>query len=507
MNHTVRSTIRCFEGAAALLAAAVTSTGLAAAQGASCLVDSIPATSLTYGQALATDGERVILQLTPHDVSVFERRGPTWERAADLFTPSTFSGTHSAALDGDRAAVIVGNNPVRFYERGSGSWGLAESYESPVLVTNILALDGEVMLLEVLDFVTLPFPDVSVVVRQGNTWVETARLGLDLFPSAISLSGRTIALGFRATMGNEWIDMVEVTLAGEVRRTQRLSPPTPFEGFGYGQFVSLDGDRLVTSAFRDVDGNGVFGALYVYERSAGGGFQLAARVDDPPSLGRIPGVAVFGTRAKLQGDRILAAVVVGTGANGPQQVGHAILEPSPVGWELVSLLDPRNEVPGSNSWSATLVGDAIFVDADGPQGVIRRFSVGTPQGVQVCAGSAVSGQVPSLSIDGCTSAAAGQLVVRASGMQTGQLLVGLARGAATVAPSGVVTCIRPAGSLGRLTPSGPGAASLAVNPALVQALPAMFGQVLLIQAYEATFTPASGFSANLSNALAIELAD
>ena len=129
-----------------------------------------------------------------------------------------------------------------------------------------------------------------------------------------------------------------------------------------------------------------------------------------------------------------------------------------------------------------------------------RFSVGPPPSLEVCPGSSPIGPAPTIRIDECTSLAGGTLVVEATGLQSGQLLAGLARGRFAISPNGASTCIRPFAGLGVL-PS-PSSTRFVVDPALYSSLPVMAGETLLLQAWSVT----PSLAGILTNALALEIA-
>jgi hypothetical protein len=473
-------------GAAAFLAALLSSTSTSMAQGGPCLIESIRAMGAPYGRPVATDGSQVLLQLRPNSVSVFEQRGPTWARIDDLGDFPGYSGQLGGAIDGARAAIHLGSLGVDFFERGASGWAHAGTVSVTPLLSKVIDLDDDIVLLTLVDFFSLQ-SSVSVLVRSGGTWLQGQVLVGDALQPALALSGRTVAIAELVTQGVGWIDIFEVDAAGAFLPVQRILPPPGIDPLGFGIRVDLDGERLIASTVRDSDDNGVLGALHVYERDASGLFQYSARIEDPPIFNQIPGAIVFGEEFQIIGDRIRATGRVDSSAG--IQFGQVILEQGPLGWLPVALLDPLDETPGNHSEDALLAGEALFVSASNNNAPVRRYSIGVPQGVEICAGYTPIGARPRLTIESCTSVATGTLVVRAEGLQGGPVLAGLARGSIQVAPGGGATCIRPAGSLGFLSSVGPTTSRLVVPPLLVQMLPSLLGDVMVMQAFEPVLTP------------------
>lgn len=508
-HHNLRSPARSLAVSAGLGAVLVS---VAAAQsGGPCLQESIPAHvafsgpfgTIGNGRPLSSDGHRVLLQLDESHATLVEPIGPSWQPVANLTAAPGFTGTYNGVVHGDRVAFDMFSGEVGFYERGPGGWSLAQSLQTSRPVTSVLDLEDDFALVLVATaqlFVT----DLVVLERTPAGWVEGANLGpFEL--RAIALSGRRMAIGSRPGATNPALDLYELSAGGVVQLTQSISTPPGPSAPLFGSQLALEGDRLVTTSLLDADGNGIRGSVFVYERGAAGPFQLAGRIDDPPELMSIPGVVTFGWGPRLDGDRLLVEFNVPTG--GAVQTGLVVLDNGPAGWRATSILDPSLVPLDSRPSDAVMASGSLFVAAIPSIGFVRRYAVEAQQGVQICQGTAPSGPPPRLVLNGCSSASTGRLVVRGEGLRGGALFFGLARGSVVLAPGAPQTCIRSAGALGHLTPVGPNAAELIVDPALVQSVSVMFGDVLLLQAAERIVPPVGGVTVALSNAIAIELGE
>ena len=187
---------------------------------------------------------------------VFVRAGDEWEQQAYLKASNVSDGDqfgHAVAIDGDTIAVGAhGESSVSVEINGSGADETA--------------------------------PDAGaayIFVREGGVWSQQAYLKpstnseRDKFGYSVALSGDRLAVG--ATFANDSTGATFVFERAEGRWQQQafFLPPNP-ECYRFGTQVSLEGDKLVTSAVLDsssatgVDADwsntGLFaaGAVYVY---------------------------------------------------------------------------------------------------------------------------------------------------------------------------------------------------------------------------------------------------
>ena len=137
---------------------------------------------------------------------------------------------------------------------------------------------------------------VFIFERQGDGWVETARL-LPPFGEAAGWFGRWLALDDgRLVIGAPYEDVTPATggdaihdvgsayvyerINGEWRRTATLLPERMVPGASFGWSVAIDGDRLAVSAWNDTVDEEKAGSVYIY-REAKGSWRLEARVVPP----------------------------------------------------------------------------------------------------------------------------------------------------------------------------------------------------------------------------------
>lgn len=192
----------------------------------------------------------------------------------------------------------------------------------------------------------------------------------NLFGVAVALDGETIVVGAERGSGAAYIFERDPG-SGEWLETQKLEIAVNPESFdGFGNALALDGDTLVVGAdARDVAGDPWAGAVYIFERQAGGAWELSDVLTTTAS-------SRLGRDVALDGDTLLI------GANGEA----LIFERAPGGdWHPVAKLAPEPQIYGDFGESVDLAGDLAVVGAAssfdwfGAVAVFRR-DAGGPDG-------------------------------------------------------------------------------------------------------------------------------
>ncbi len=153
---------------------------------------------------------------------------------------------------------------------------------------------------------------VYVFERSGGAWRRTARLvpgdcrANAFFGRSLALSGDRALIGavteFFATAASNAAYVFEREPDGAWQETARLTVDPQRAGGAFATSVALDGDRaLVTTLYEDAAPEASVrrrGAAYIFERTAEGDWQQAARL-----FGRARGAGAFGSACALNGGR------------------------------------------------------------------------------------------------------------------------------------------------------------------------------------------------------------
>jgi len=163
-----------------------------------------------------------------------------------------------------------------------------------------------------------------VLELSAATWTEVVELIAndsedgDAFGAAVSVSGeRAIVTAPFDDAGalDSGSAYVFLRNGGAWTRAAKLTPSDPSDHLGFGASVSLSGDFAIVGAYMFSDFGGIFGAAYVFERTAQGWGQVAkltpsdAASDDP-----------FGNTVAISGDY---AIVGAAGNEAAQYFGAA----------------------------------------------------------------------------------------------------------------------------------------------------------------------------------------
>ena len=305
-----------------------------------------------FGRSLAVSGDRAVLGSMADDGSayVYERDSSgAWIEVTQL-RPSDVDGDDvsnrfgdSVAISGDR--VIVGAYNYNFFGRLGRVTGAAYVFEQDetgtwVEAAKLLASDGErgdrfgwsvavsgdrALIGAVADDNDdRDFNAGSVYVFERNAagaWVEAAKLEAsdartdDAFGWSVALSGDRALVGAhdvdinRKTRGAAYL--YERDASGTWSEVTKLTAPDASAEYGFGEAISLSGDRAIIGVRWDDEAGESSGSAYIYERDARGTWVDAAKLT-ASDAGRW---VRFGSAVALSGDRALVGAEYGNGDN------------------------------------------------------------------------------------------------------------------------------------------------------------------------------------------------
>lgn len=196
----------------------------------------------------------------------------------------------------------------------------------------------------------------------------------DFFGCCIALDGDTLVAGARGDEGGG-AAYVFRNLGAGFQLEAVLSVPGAPAGYGFGDAVALDGDRLVVGARFASTSQGVFsGSAHVFERS---GSTWSAGIELLPT--DVGTASFLGESVSIDGDRIVLGAG-GANASGVSGAGAAyVYALEPEGWELLQKLE--NPVPsvledfGSSvalEGGVLAVGNSRELQSDGTVHVFER---------------------------------------------------------------------------------------------------------------------------------------
>lgn len=304
-----------------------------------------PMSADMFGRSVAIDGDFIAVgvpSVNPTDVPgrvfVYQRTGPVWVEAAELFSPESQPDDafgQSVAIDGSR--LVVGspfhssaNPPPNFhgaayvFENVGGDW----TFEAKLTNSDValgdgfgidVAIDGDRVVVGSwrADQPGIPFSGVAYIFRNtGDEWIEEAKL-----TACDAASGDGFGISVAIDAGRAVIGAYQFPLEGKARvyvLGDNGTPQDPSDdswseeaklvasdgelGDEFGYSVDIDGDLVAIGARRTVELPGVTrqGAVYIFRHDGIAWEEEAAiRNDD------FEGAARFGQSVSLVGERVL----------------------------------------------------------------------------------------------------------------------------------------------------------------------------------------------------------
>lgn len=314
-----------------------------------------------FGSAVALDGDLLAVGASYADVNGVRDAGTVYLYARDATAPSGWAEIkklisdklevgatfgQSVALHGDVLAVgapsenIVGgsdNGVAYVFERNTGganAWGLAKKLSGTAgqfgRFGSDVALGDDVLVVGAQNATTLNAKGgAAYLFSRAAGWSEIQRVSNvdgaigDLFGTAVALDGDTLVVGaeqadFTFVNGNQGAAFVYQRNAGGIWELfARLVADAPATGSKFGGAVAIDGDTVVVGARQAASGGSSpiasVGAAYVFERNIGGAnvWGLSRRLD--------PGGGAagddFGVSVAIASDQIWAGADI-AGASG-----------------------------------------------------------------------------------------------------------------------------------------------------------------------------------------------
>ena len=173
--------------------------------------------------------------------------------------------------------------------------------------------------------------------RTGSGWIQTQEVGCGNMPSGTfpvpELDGNTLLLS------NSYLDRVRAfeRVAGVFQPIMQLEPSDASLSAGFGQALSLDGDRVAIGAPLDRTHEDNGGAVYVFERS-GTTWTETVRID-PPFLDRF---GFFGKSVALEDD-LLVIGQPGYSSAGTFESRAFVYRLVGSTWSLEQIINPQRE--------------------------------------------------------------------------------------------------------------------------------------------------------------------
>lgn len=340
--------------------------------------------------------------------------------------------------------------------------------------------------------------------QSGGSWIETSALTpLDGggFGSDVSLSGNTLAIG-RVTDADTApnsgaVYVFDRPAGGLFVQTAKLKAPNPTTGEQIGRPVGISGDLLVTASIK-LDGLNVdTGAALTYRRTAGQ-WSFDAQLQSPDSQTN----DWFGRDAEILGSRVLVSAPEHDSAIANSGAAY-IFERSPSGWDLIHKCHPSDPYASGDfgyavalTSSLSIIGDRWDGDHGGDNGSVYVFTGSALDSYQIhgapCPGS--GGFSPQLSMKGCP-VGGGSVTTMISGALGGSMsavLVGASEANASIGSGGCTLLVANTIPIAVVLPlfgAGPGSGSVSVSAKIPAGLSGSF----VAQAFIADPANAIGF--------------
>ena len=345
-----------------------------------------------FGFRLALSGDTALIGAACRDDAaagvdagaayVFERQAGSWVQTDQLLAgdaaAALFFGS-SVAVEGDRAVVgAPGAGPplsagaAYVFERTPAGWtqtakltagdpGAFERFGDSVAVCGDTVLVGA-------DFdggAAAPPGAVYVFEDPGAGWVQTAKLTasdaapFDRFGVSVALAGETALVGANDEGGGAGAVYVFERGAGGFAETQKLTASDAAAGDSFGFALALDGDTALVGAFRNSDVGFGSGSAYVFERGAGGFTENQKITAADAAAGDS-----FGFAASLSGDGALVGAF-GDSDAGAESGSAYVFARGPAGFVQTEKLTASDAAANDHfGFAVALSGDTVLVGAD-----------------------------------------------------------------------------------------------------------------------------------------------
>ncbi|QDU69643.1 FG-GAP repeat protein [Engelhardtia mirabilis] len=404
-----------------------------------------------FGSALALDGPVALIGDSSASVGsstnagrafIFVEQDGVWIEEAALFASDAASSgafAYDVALDGEVAVVgaprvdqgaALNVGAAYVFRRTGGSWVqeaklVAADGAAGDLFGWSVAVDGATILVGAEEDDHSGFERAGAVYVfefGGTSWVETAKLTASDSNDLLQF-GRTLALdGDTAVVGVPYADTSDGSSVGAVYVFQReaggwaedaklvADDGEPFDELG--EAVAIDGDTIAAGAYRDSHaGGGGAGSVYVFARTGSVWSQSAKLVATDAGSNDQFGVAVA-----VEGDRLAAGARLEDHAGGVDAGSTYLFERDAAGWNEVQKLTASDANGGDQfGYRVALAGERLLVGAYRAVQVTGTGAAYVFDLLDPCPGSVASygtgcagtgGFVPTLTLDGCLASGA-----------------------------------------------------------------------------------------------------
>jgi hypothetical protein len=330
---------------------------------------------------------------------------------------------------------------VVVFRSNGGSWSVQQVLQASAplyleLFGRAVSVDGDRLVVGApMDVVAGPSAGKATLFEyDGGQWnqaIEFAPGGTKPahFGAAVGVNGTTVAVGSPL----EQSVYIYEKVGGAWTFAARFEAPSGASGSGFhfGRCLSLEGDALVVGGSAP---SGI-GDVQVFERQASGWIPSALLT---PSVGEQ--AKGFGESVSLSGQRILVGSYRMDSPDGIPGAGAAfVFERQGQGWVETELVHFEDAEPGSYlGLEAVLSGNQALVEGNSTKSdSVRLVSLGIERQASLCATTPnSSGASATISADGCDSVIAGSLTLILAGAPPGEIGLFLFSGAGAQTPLG-----------------------------------------------------------------------
>ena len=359
-----------------------------------------------FGESVAIDGRWLVVGAGGEDYAssgpgaayVFARRAGGWTEVAKRTPSDTAAHSRfgsSVAISGERfvggapSADFHGSNAgaAWVYELESGSWEekqrLEAGFGSPAdLYGSAVAVEGDTAVVGAVGDAHPSWATGAAYIfeKQGDHWEVEQRLMepgdpelLDFFGRPVDISGDRIAIGAvndRNAGGRSGAAYVFARQSDGWALDERLAIGVGAVNDQFGGALAIDGDLLLVGASGDDEAEADAGAVYLFERGAGGWTQQAKLMANDAAAGDR-----FGRATGLAVDRLIVGAPRVENAAG-ERVGAAyVFDRDGSGWSQQPALFAGAGSPQAGFGSAVAV-DGNIVAVAAPQQPISAATTG-----------------------------------------------------------------------------------------------------------------------------------